>query len=583
MDTSGPFTPSSGLAQFADRGAWAQRGRRVTEPVSGENFVLLPLPTDADAQQKWTHLAQSLAAVESGPLRPPRAVINDDDALWLLFEDLPGHTLADAIGQLGGAVQEQVLPALAQALRAMGDLHERGLTLRRLSLRDLVSERSGDAARWSLVLTPDSGVRPLGPGAEAEEIRGDLIMVAAAATTVLTGRRPSAGRIRTPLQTVCPSLPVAALQALDALLDDLDAADPGSARIGDVKAHMRSGAPGNPARELADQLCVVDQMPDQMSMPDDASAVGQPVHPAPSPVPEQTGIEDDTESLPAVPPVRPRVLMDDDDPATEPTAADRVFSVLGQEAQGRGGERVSRPPVNPPLVRRTPERGRPARPWESQDQQSRASRTRKPIVVLVAAAVMIAGGAAAVWSVNAQVSPPDTQTASGHGDESQTQFHSQRQAEPQQEAEPQSQGPASAPATGGSAPTAPAATTADPETEVEQAVADLVHVRGQALRDDDSAALEGVYTPESPALEADRHTLDQLEADPATGHHAFSDLSMEVKPGSTQVTEATATSARVRTAVDAQGLPAGQTTSQEIEATVVKTQGGWRLETVKPR
>lgn len=538
MDTSGPFTPPSGLAQFGDRGAWAQRGRRVTEPVTGENFVLLPLPADADAERSWTRLIESLTTVEVGPLRPPRSTVNDDDDLWLLFEDLPEHTLAHAIGQLGGGVQGFVLPALSQALRAIGQLHDHGFTLRRFSLRDLVSEPPMGENPWSLIVTPDSGVRPFGVGHETEEIRGDLIMVAAAAATVLTGRRPSAGRIRTPLRTVCPSLPPSALDALDAVLDDLDTAVPRGAGDDHVDEAIL-GTRGSAARALADQLAVDDQLP---STPMPSTQVDREV-------------EEDTETLPPVAPTRPRVLVDDDESAP-PTAADRLFSVLGQDPRG-GRERVRQP-----VRRREVDAVPPVRPWGSQPKQVRAPDKRKKLMALVAAAVMISGGAAAWWGAQSQDSPMGSETtAAGQSGGSQV----------------------VAPAPSNPAPSSAAAATAEANTDVEQAVADLVKVRAQALREHDAAALQAVYTEQSPALEADQRTLEELDPDPVTGQHAFSDLSMEVQPGSTQVRQSTPTSAVVTTAVDARGITEGQATSQDIEATVVKTQNGWRLETVKPR
>lgn len=562
MDTSGPFTPASGLAQFGDRGPWAQRGRWVTEPVTGENFVLLPLPTESEAEQKWSELAQRLAPV-GGPLQPPRAVINDDDALWLLFEDQPQHTLAGAIAQLGGAVQEQVLPALAQALRAIGLLHDHGLTLRRLSLRDLVSEGPGGRAPWSLMLTPDSGVRPFGPSLEAQEMHGDLIMVAAAAATVLTGRRPASGRVRMPLRKICPSLPHHALDALDELLDGLDTVDSATANSGAASEWPGSEPWGAAARALAAQL--------------EREAPGYPRGTAPLPVGTAEDSNEDTEAMPNIAAARPQVLVEDDEAWAGLSSAARVLSVLGQGPQ---------PAVNRVDLQR---RGRAAqtrgagRPWDTTPKARAESARAKPLLALAAAAMLLmGGGAAALWTVQHQSGSETAAATTGVLSDGQASASVPGSSASVSSAPVQSQS-ASAQTPTGSAPRSDSPPTPEPDAEVERALADLVEGRALALRQDDPTALDTVYTPQSPALEADRQTLDQLEPDPATGQHAFSDLSMEVKTDSIQVVESSPTSARVTTTVDAHGLPPGQALTQEIEATLIKNRDGWRLDTVKPR
>lgn len=569
MDTSGPFTPASGLAQFGDRGPWAQRGRWVTEPVTGENFVLLPLPRESTSEQKWSELAQRLATV-GGPLQPPRAVINDDDALWLLFEDQPQQTLAGAIAQLGGAVQEQVLPALAQALRAIGLLHDHGLTLRRLSLRDLVSGRPGDTVPWTLLLTPDSGVRVFGAGAEAQEIRGDLIMVAAAAATVLTGRRPSPGRVRTPLRTICPTLPHIALDALDELLDESDTVEPGTPGFGAARNWPGSEPRGAAARALADQL--------EMEVP------GRPRSTAPLPVDATEASNEDTEAIAPVTDARPHILVDDDELDPGSSSAARVLSALGHDPRAVVNGSV-------PQGHGRAAQGRGAgRPWDTTANVSSPPARGKPLLALAVAAVLLmGGGTAAFWAVEHQGAPETTVAATGELTGGQASASVQGATPSAPGAPVQTPGaPVQTPGAPAQAPTGSAPSSHSPQTtaqhsEVEQAVADLVAGRALALRQDDPAALDAVYTPQSPALEADRQTLDQLEPDPTTGRHAFSDLSMEVKSDSIQVVESSLTSARVTTVVDAQGLPPGQVMTQDIEATLVKDQDGWRLNTVKPR
>ncbi|MDO4254814.1 MAG: hypothetical protein Q4C81_06675 [Kocuria sp.] len=528
MEISQSFTTPSGLQRFGDRGPWANRGRRVTEPIDGESHVLLPLPSTSHVAETWYHVVRTMAQVRTPHLALPRSVIDDDgQPAWLLYDDLPTQTFAALMSDVGGGIQEEVLPAMAQAVEGLAVLHDHGLTLRRLALRDLIAVDTG----WLLMLTPDSGIRPFHAGAEAREIHGDLLMIAAAAATVLTGRRPTAGRVRAPLTSVCPTLPTRPLEALDGLLGEYDATEHAMS----IDTMGRDGQPwGDAARQLAGELAVNNEV--TLATPGDA----------------QDGPESITQSLPPVP----------DRPAKDPggyeqSAADRVFAMLPAEQattvfpdhphpHGQGEMRDLR-------------RNRRARPWAATTVDRSAVRSKRPVLVMAAVLLVGAGGTAA-WSMLTGASSSNTQEAVADF--------------------PTHKATTTPPAlTGGEATTAGNNSTesGDMRTTLE----DLVQARALALREDDPVALAAVYTDNSPHLAEDRKTLEAVEPDPATGTHVFSELSMRID-GEITVLESTSQHARLRATVSADGMPADQRSEQDIEVTMTRQPQGWRLDTVQP-
>lgn len=225
MDTSPLARTPSEFNYYGDRGSWAARGRRITDPANGRTYVALSLPIQQDVSQLWQQLIQDFDRLDSNNLYLPQTLIHEGGRpAWVLYDDLPHRTFSTVVNSLGGGVQEEVLPVVACLMNALAEIHDRGYTLRRLALRDVV-ENSVSKHQWSLMLTPDSGIRPFQTGREAEEVQGDLIMVALIGATLLTGRRPSPGRIRSSLSSVCPTLPAQALDALDALLEKYDHPD----------------------------------------------------------------------------------------------------------------------------------------------------------------------------------------------------------------------------------------------------------------------------------------------------------------------------------------------------------------------
>ncbi|MDO5619387.1 hypothetical protein [Kocuria sp.] len=581
MNTWQPFTPPASIHDYGDRGPWAQRGRRVTEPVSGSTHVLLPLPAGGGAITEWNDVVATLAAADDACLAPPRAVVDDDESAWLLYDDLPQRSFAALIGQEGGAVQAQVLPVMAQALRAVGVLHDHGLTLRRLSLRDVISH-DGTPEQWRLLLSPDSGVRRFTPGAQDQEVQGDLIMVAAAAATVLTGRRPVAGRVRAPLRSVCPTLPGEALDALDELLDHL----PASGQAVTVPNGVGANPPGEQARHLAETLEGRGQV-----QPNDGDFPGQE--------------EADTESLELMdsegltqPQSQSQVQSSaqvqaqrDDDAGSG--SAQRVLAVLrgeaheseaheagwdrgqrrsadGQaDARGHGsrlnqtGSEAARGGRRHAGAESTALTGRAAggRPWGATEWEDTAARRRPGLVLVLAAALVVSGGATAVWTLWPESrTDADLQVAQNQQDGGVTE--------------------SSAGETNVAAP--PAGTSSPDSNSPEAALGELIAARVQAFRDDDPEALSAIYTQGSPALEADRRTLETVEADPAQGDHAFSELTMQLQD-TPQVVESTDTQARLMATVSAAGVAEGQPAEQRAEFTLVLTDQGWRLETVQPR
>lgn len=370
MDTPHPFTSAPALQDLGHHGHWVGRGRRMVDTASGARCVLLPLPGPAEGVRVWEAVVGDLGQVNSTVLAVPSAVIQDGDAAWLVHADLPSRSYADDLAALGGGAQSRVLSVMHDAALAMAELHDAGYALRRLSLRDVLatdrSEETTDGAEafthWCLALTPDSGLRPLRKENFEEDVRGDLIMLAVAAATVLTGRRPTAGRVRTPLTTTCPSLPVAALQALEDLLDDLDrpcridrsepagmAADHVAA--GDfarrlawemVEEHPAGDARGPRAGEAIDVVPDAGPAARADTDPDGESVAISAAEPAavPEPVHGVLPPDDHTEILDTV--------VARSDPETAPTARGRQ----GLRERAREAERVLTPP--PPTSGRSP-------------------------------------------------------------------------------------------------------------------------------------------------------------------------------------------------------------------------------------
>ncbi|KAA9393432.1 hypothetical protein FCK90_12365 [Kocuria coralli] len=556
MDTPDAFTTPLGPPELADLGAWAGRGRRVIEPVSGNRYVLLELGSAATDGKGWAGIVHRLEPVDSPYLAVPRAIIDQPSRSSLLYEELPERSFADDVGRLGGAVQSAVLTMVADVAEGLAVLHDHGATLRRMSLRDLLraaEEVDETPGRWQILVSPDSGIRAMSPGDEEREAHGDLVMLAAAAATVLTGRRPAPGRDRAPLATVCPALPAEALDALDDLLEDLGGAGMGGAGMDRSAREKRFGgagreavvAYGDSARRLAEAI--------GQSLSDAADAGGETeddMNDEQDGEPEEAadGEVEDGDTL----------ICSQDRDSTQ-----RVLELL------RGGGTASSEPAER-RSSRTRMSSFTDRGWDGDDEPAGAGawpgRYRSSVgryllswrmswriwgagvlvVVVLAGAVML-------------LMPRDQGAAEAGG-------------------------VATPPAAGNSSPTSSEAVDAGtgvraPDAEV---LADLIAVRAAAFRDRDPGRLEEVYVPGASDLAEDQATLAGLSADPGTAMHAFSGLEMAID-GEPAVEFDGAGSAVARMTVTATGIEGGQEGSQEVEMSLDYTPDGWRIKDVEPR
>lgn len=621
MDTPQPFNHPAGLAELSDLGTWSGRGRRMIEPVSGDRYVLLPVPGGAASVEGWSRVIDALAdLVESptpdGALALPLAVIEEDENAWLVYSELPDRSFARDIGQQGGGVQTQVLDMVADLAEALGDLHDRGLVLRRMSLRDVLygacSTNTSDTRglvgsdeRWQLLVSPDSGIRAMRGGRESQEVRGDLIMLGTAAATVLTGRRPVAGRPRAALRSTCPSLPVAALDLLDSLVDGAaprgspegdrpkgDTARTGAERrrmsqegLGRVTEHE---ALGDRAREVARILHgelepyrstgeaavpeVAGSGPGVVRGPDsedlDRTEVLEPVLPRGTVQGADAMSSADDERGLAFAAARSshggEVPMADHVDRGDEDGSERILALLNSrehdlESDGhfRGlQEHPSDPAVRPQLETEVPDhdyRDIPgARPWQRavpphEHPVHRWGRRRRRTAdgeskrPPIQRSTWVLAGAAALTVVAVVVSVAA--------------LLPQRGQPPSEDSAAQAQAGTESESSGGSSagPGATTPPTGDPRTTAAEALPELIAARGVALRTRDDELLRDVYVPEAQELTEDQTTLADLITDPNTGRHAFSGLEMTVQ-GEPIVVASSQNEATLHTTVTATGI-----------------------------
>lgn len=560
MSAPESFLPAHGPDGFADLGPWAGRGRRIQDPDNGGTRVAIPAPycpapgqepdavagEDA-ARAAWERLVERSRAVRSDRVALPQAVVQETDRTWLLYDVVPERSFAQDVARLGGAVQGEVLGMVADVAEAIGELHDHGLTLRRMSLRDVLDTGQG----WQVLVSPDSGIRTMAPGREVRDAQGDLAMLAAAAATVLTGRRPSPERSRARLSVTCPALPQQALDVLDDLLDDVPGArarhehrNASAHRVGEVQGPvvgdratgeqaLGDRALGDWAREIADVIRGT-------LAGDPAEDLGR--------VPAVEPADADTETLPRTAAQGPRDSTDD--------VLDLLRSGRVSATRGQSGVRPA-------------QRVRAAhRPWDSAElmvdednvpppQTPRYARSRRPraavLAVVVVVALVVVG--ALVFRTRGGLTGPEAGTETGTAVVA--------------DAAPE-----------GSSPVSPSTTSASGSAA--EALPELVAARGEALRSADADLLGGIYTDGAEDLAADRSTVDGLQINPDTGEHAFSSLAMAVE-GEPSVASETEDTATVDATVTAEGLGPGQADSQDVSVDMVRTGQGWRIQDVQPR
>lgn len=197
-------------------GPWAPAGgQRLTHLQTGESFGRLAL-ADAHDASDWAELVDALADLDSERLVLPRAVIDDGTAVLYSGPDDLGESFASLLEASGMVEQDETVRMAADLALALRQLHSSGAVLGRLRLQDVL--RSGDGG-WALLVSPSSGAHTAAGAELARLSRADVVLLASAAVTVLTGRRPSAARTRAPLRSTHPLLDPEAADALDLVLD----------------------------------------------------------------------------------------------------------------------------------------------------------------------------------------------------------------------------------------------------------------------------------------------------------------------------------------------------------------------------
>ena len=197
-------------------GPWAPTGgQRLTHQQTGESFGRLALAEAHDASD-WAELVDALADLDSERLVLPRAVIDDGTAVLYSGPDDLGESFASLLEASGMVEQDETVRMAADLALALRQLHSSGAVLGRLRLQDVL--RSGDGG-WALLVSPSSGAHTAAGAELARLSRADVVLLASAAVTVLTGRRPSAARTRAPLRSTHPLLDPEAADALDLVLD----------------------------------------------------------------------------------------------------------------------------------------------------------------------------------------------------------------------------------------------------------------------------------------------------------------------------------------------------------------------------
>ena len=528
-------------ALLRDDGAWAAgRGRRLRHAQSGEVFVRIALPAGADPE-RWEELVEALACVHSPELIVPRAVIDDGAALlYAETAERTGESFAETLE--AGAADDQLgtLGMAADIAAALRDLHAAGAVLGRLRLQDVLRADDG----WVLLVGPESAAR-VAAGAQLEEQgAADVVLLASAAITVLTGRRPSEHRARAPLRATHPLLPVVAADALDGVLDRArDPAADGSAMS---------------ARELEALL-----RPDALS----GAEAGTGSRPRTGPAGRHPSRGGGNAVVPAdgAPEVRGTAVgrggdggaddrRDDGDTEVLPVAVHGPVAAQGRTGP-RGGERRRTVPAEDRRFGTGTAGGaahglRQPRPIPARTRRGRRDPRRTGAVLLGAAAIVVAAGALSGWQVLSGVTGGADATsaagqAAGRGAADMTRAPGETGAAEETDVPSAAASPDGGTAPAGAAPeAAPTRAASDPqgphgggtagtgdtdgadadvsaEHSPEYAAAALISLCADALREDDRRLLDSVYAPGASDLHDDRATLED-----ARGSGAFSDLTM---------------------------------------------------------
>lgn len=489
--------------ELVDAGAWSEgRGRIVRQVQTDEQFVLLPLPQADRDPGVWDETIERLADVDSPVLLPPRARVAR--GAGLLFEPLPEVSFAQHLRDGGASDQVETLVMVADLARALEVLHGAGIVLRRLSYQEILRTDDG----WALLL--GSGADPAipGPGQRRRLQHADVVLLCAAAATVLTGRRPVPGRARPPLSVTNPALPASAAAVLDAVLDAaLDPAlDHGDAteRADPAGATDRGALT---AGELAGILHGVLEEPEEPEVPagtavtdDDPTDELAPLERVPGATPSSAA---DGAAVAGLSPAQQRL-------------AGLAQRIATRRAAGDDDQRARPRPRSAPL------------PMARHSRPGARARTRggRPRAVLAGAAALVLGaGLVATWALSGprpEVAPlvqgasPGAEDPEAPGEPHPVETGSPTAAsETPEQIEPERNGGAQDERAAGGA--------AGSSTEATETLPDLVRVRGEALRSRDTELLATVYVPGASDLQDDQATVAAL-ADGA----AFADLSMEI-------------------------------------------------------
>lgn len=590
-------------------GPWTSTGgQRLTHRQTGEAFGRLAL-SDPQEAPRWNALVEALAGLETARLVIPRAVIDDDSAVLYSAPDDLGESFASRLEDPGTLEQEETVHMAADLAAALRALHARGAVLGRLRLQDVLRAADGG---WALVISPASGAHAA-EGLELEErSRADVVLLASAAVTVLTGRRPSASRSRPPLRSTHPLLAPQAAEALDLVLEragraqgpDRDGgrecAGPGMLTAAQLEALLHQEGPSAAACESAETAWVHSDAAD-----------GGPTGAAPA-------IKSASLSARAWELEADETPADRDGPDAEAEASPLDSrgrhdplqllhlrdTAVEEHRTARRDARSARP--------RTRRVGASTRSSGSMSASAPASLRRPRRVLAAAAAIVLTAGLVAGWQ---RLSGPDDQSTSAAGDAEQVPGGAGAQGLASADGavtaeEPTADDAAAADAGESSSSEAPLMPTSEPmpasspgsssaaaavsaQHSPEYASAALIAQRGEALRRGDRNQLESVYLPAAPDLADDLQTLEQAQAE-----GAFTDLQMvlvDIVPLAVGTTaDGTMTgderrTATVRGTVEATGTdldPAGDgeaTLRQEVSIELVVGQdGAWRLMDVTP-
>lgn len=608
-------------------GPWAPTGgQRLTHQQTGESFGRLALAEAHDASD-WAELVDALADLDSERLVLPRAVIDDGTAVLYSGPDDLGGSFASLLEASGMVEQDETVRMAADLALALRQLHSSGAVLGRLRLQDVL--RSGDGG-WALLVSPSSGAHTAAGAELARLSRADVVLLASAAVTVLTGRRPSAARTRAPLRSTHPLLDPEAADALDLVLDRAAQQEgegsPGTGERARPTARAGTGMATGSGMLTASELelllrpaasCSSGFEPKEAEATGDEPARSGPTGAGPADVMRmgRPAVEgpiaaknagdfgplsaDEAEPLPEG--------QERDDPtvrllraeAREPERWRRSARSLrgstrrgdgGAQHTGSGGEQGRG--GGPQLVssdRADRGRARPARGRARRSAAASEELRRRPRRVLAgAAAVGIGAAALAGWQV--VTGPPDEITSAG-GSVEQVPGAAVGDQPAAGGDDPTQAAPGESVSSETGAATEPEAVSA--QHSPEYAAAALIALRADALRTGDRDLMESVYLPEAADLADDLETLDQ-----ARSSGAFEDLQMalaDAQPSASDPSAARAeASPRERTAtvtgtVEATGSgldpeAAGEATlRQDVSIEMVADDdGAWRLLDVTP-